>query len=368
MDEFSFTQGKSKIIQFIEDLITADMTSPSSQSMQSVIDGLKAHPEDLQSVISLLNSTLALPAKDWRRINKSLALILVMIRTGSQSILNEFKSKSEGFKQLVEFFYIENRVDKGGVVRDKARMIYACIANPDLIEADRLSPAKETKHWRGEDKPRIVQSTSIRKEEVFRQEEPKKVSMFQGINVKSSPGVQSRKPADHDLLGDLLDSSPAAKPAADLSKSSGIDLLSLSDPSPAVPNHPTEVSKPSQSSLSNILDMSLPTNPPSSSPGQSLLSGSGPTFPHTSGLIGISFDTNPSPPLAEPTPEHKRVTCNIGEQGPSLLSLKSSPNKPSGPNQAIQKAGPVDLESKLLNFDNLEAAPKEEKPPRSYFY
>ena len=266
-------------------------------------------------------------------------------------------------------------------MRDKARMIYACLANPDLIEADRLSPAKESKHWRGEEKPRIVQSTSIRKEEVFRQEEPKKVSMFQGINVKSSQAIQpsSRKPAEHDLLGDFSDNTPAPapapKPASNQSKSSGMDLLSLSDPSPSPVlisevSKPTQLTQPTQSSLSNLIDMSLPINlPPSTGPtNQTNPAAVQPSpFSHTSGLIGISFDTNPSPSLVEPTPEGKKVSCNIGEQGPSLLSLKSSPNKPSGPSQPI-KTGPVDLESKLLNFDNLEVAAKEEKPPRSYFY
>jgi hypothetical protein len=343
MDDFGFDQPQknSKLIQFIEDLITADMTSPSYQSNQSVLDTLKAHPEDLPTVTSYLFSCLSLPAKDWRRINKALSLILTLLKSGSATILEDIRKKADSFKQLVEFFFIESRMDKGGVVRDKARMIFAILTNPNLLDSDRIS-GKDSKSWKAEEKPRQFEPAPVRREEVFR-EEPKKVSMFQGINVKSTGNQQIRK-VEQDLLGDFTSMGKQEK-------SNGVDLLMMNDENVSVGN-----TKPQTlaGGLEGLIDFSGPP-----------VNFTGPQF------IDITFEAPPTPAKSEiQNPENKKVSCNIGEQGPSLLSLKSMPSvqKPS-PISNSSKSGPIDLESKLLSFDILEQAPKEEKPKgRSIYY
>lgn len=376
MDDFGAPSTNSRLQQFLQDILSCE--TPSYSSFQSVSDSLKAHPEDIESTFSFIFSSLNSPAKDWRRINNSLALCLTLLKSTNPQLSQHLKHKSELFKQLMEFFYIESRADKGGVVRDKARLIFFILNTPGMLESEHQSPKKNTNSpWHQED-PRSRNDFSLRKsdpvyrnteppyrnteqvfrnteqvfrntEQVFRNpepayrnteyrntdpsykntqqvpyrntEEPKK-NMFQGINVKTPANLQStKKVIEQDLLGDF---EPAANVKDEKKNSSGFELLSLND-------EPVKISAPAKNDW-----MDIP-------------------------IIQNTEKINVEPVKSE-------IKVNIGDFGGSMNYLKVSGSSVKT-SQPQPPPPPKDLESKLLNFDDLELTPSQEKPKpnRSYY-
>ena len=327
MDDFGTPTPNLRLHQFLQDITKCE--SPSYSSFQSVSDGLKAHPEDVESTLSFVFSSLSSSAKEWRQINNSLALSFTLLKSSNPQILQLLKQKSELFKQLMEFFFVENRVDKGGVVRDKARMIFFLLNSPGMLESERPSPVKnKNSPWHVEE-PYQRQGVPGQKPAVVfcNKEEPKKVNMFQGITVKS-PGVignsASKKVVEQDLLGDFETANEfnnkARKP--DL----GFDLLSLSE-------EPVKMT-------------------------------SGPV---KSDWMDIPIVQTPEKKVAEPV--RCDIKVNIGDAGPNLNYLKGT-GTGIKPTQPPPPAPPQkDLESKLLSFDDLEITPSNQKPKpqRSYY-
>lgn len=325
MDDFGTPSPNLRLHQFLQDITKCE--SPSYSCFQSVSDGLKAHPEDTISTLSFIFSTLNSPAKEWRHINNSLALSFTLLKSSNPQILQQLKQKSELFKQLMEFFYIENRVDKGGVIRDKARMIFFLLNSPGMLESERPSPVKnKNSPWHVEEVYQRQELPVQKPETAFRnKEEPKKVNMFQGITVKTQGNLQNitnKKVVEQDLLGDfeaLNNSNNNNK--ADL----GFDLLSLNE-------EPVKM---------------------------------------TSGLVkndwmDIPILQNTEKKVVEPVKCDIKV--NIGDAGPNLNYLKGTGSSVK-PTQPPPPPPQKDLESKLLSFDDLEITPSNQKPKpqRSYY-
>lgn len=357
MDDFGFVQSSnnSAIASQVLQATTND-NSPTNDSLyHSIADISIAHPEDVSTILQTIWSNLKSPAKDWRCINKTLGLLLVLVKFGNAEIVNECKQKSAGFKEMMEFFYIENRLDKGGVVRDKARLLYFMLTTQGFIESEReyvrpavqkpkapLRQVEDNYGKRGQPIKR-PESTPNLFQEPSRPVENKKINVFEGVQVKDTQksGAISSKAQSVDLLEGFSAPNPAPsgpvikpqfsqaapKPGAIPSSKIPDDLLLIShDPSPPV----------QKSGLTDLLlDLSGPISGPVPTP---------------------VIEKKPEPQEQKP-----KIACNLGEQGPTMNAIKTTPSfsKPA-PSQAPPKQ--MDLESKLLNFDILSKNPTEEKP------
>ncbi|OMJ71998.1 hypothetical protein SteCoe_29675 [Stentor coeruleus] len=357
MDDLGFVQTSSNSAATNQVLqATTNDNSPINDSLyHSIADISIAHPEDIPTILQTIWSNLKSPAKDWRCINKTLGLLLVLVKFGNIEIVNECKQRSAGFREMMEFFYIENRLDKGGVVRDKARLLYFMLTTQGFIESEReyIRPAVqkpkaplrqvEDNHMKRGQQIRRPESTPNLFQEPSKPVENKRINVFEGVQVKdaSKGGAIASKAQSIDLLGDF--SAPNPAPSGPVIK----------------PQFPQTSSKPAVLPSSKIPDDLLLISHEPSPPVQK------------SGLTDLLLDLSGtvSGPVSAPTIEKKlesqeqkpKITCNLGEQGPTMNAIKTTPSysKPT-PSQAPPQQ--MDLESKLLNFDILSKNPTEEKP------
>ena len=116
------------VLNIIQEAIKNDDSSPCIPTFRLIADDTVSHPEDIPSVLSYILVNLQSPAKDWRKLNKTLALSIVLLKFGNKSIIEELRKKINSFK------------DKGGVVRDKARLLYFMLNTPGFIENEREGP------------------------------------------------------------------------------------------------------------------------------------------------------------------------------------------------------------------------------------
>jgi hypothetical protein len=356
MDDFGFVQpsNNSTVANQVLQATTNDNSSTNDSVYHSIADISIAHPEDIPTILQTIWSNLKSPAKDWRCINKTLGLLLVLVKFGSAEIVNECKQKSGGFREMMEFFYIENRLDKGGVVRDKARLLYFMLNTQGFIESEReyvrpavqktkapLRQVEDNYGKRGQPIKR-PESTPNLFNEPSRPVENKRVNVFEGVQVKdaSKGGVLASKAQSVDLLDGF--SAPNPAPSGPVIKSQ----FPQAAPKPAIV---------SSKIPDDLLLISHEPIPPV----------------QKSGLTDLLFDLSGpiSAPVSAPVIEKKlesqeqkpKIACNLGEQGPTMNAIKTTPSfsKPA-PSQAPPQQ--MDLESKLLNFDILSKNPTEEKP------
>lgn len=330
--------SSSGVVTLIQNITKNDDSSIVMSSFHSIADDTISHPEDIPNILATVFANLKSPAKDWRKINKTLFLILSLLKSGNSRVVEEIKKKEQLFKEMMEFFFIESRLDKGGVVRDKARIIFFMLANPGMIEAERGELKRTEKRnvgstWKQEEtyekKPQVPQQRLF--EERRTVQEPQKPNVFANVNVKTTA-----KPVNNliqqDLLGDF--SSPAVANVP-------VDLLMINE----VP--------PKTVSSQNLL-MEIPI-----------------VFEKAPMFQDKMFEVQEKKiEIQEKKPENKAL-FNMGGQGMSINSLKTTPslNKASAP-APKPPSPPKDLESRLLNLDGLansltEAKPK--PPPRSYY-
>ena len=141
MEDFGMPSNTSQgVLNIIQEAIKNDDSSPCIPTFRLIADDTVSHPEDIPSVLSYILVNLQSPAKDWRKLNKTLALSIVLLKFGNKSIIEELRKKINSFRDLMEFFFIETRLDKGGVVRDKARLLYFMLNTPGFIENEREGP------------------------------------------------------------------------------------------------------------------------------------------------------------------------------------------------------------------------------------
>ena len=351
MEDFGMAPASSTgLISLLQDVTRNDNSHPSQSSYQSIADDTLSHPEDIPSILTAVFSSLKSPAKDWRKINKTLGLILSLLRFGNFSLLEEFKKKANVFHELMEFFFVENRLDKGGVVRDKARVIYFMLNTPGSVENERESIRRGSDRtpastgWgneghferKAESERRPENSRKLFQEERRVVHEPQKPNVFAGVNVKAAPLPRTSKAV---VEKDLLDySEPQPMPVK--ASRAPQDLLLMEDFSVPAPSNV----KPTMNDL--LLDLPL---------------------------VGTGERSLVNEKKSEIQQQEKKyepkIVANLSGQGMSMNSLKTTPSFQSAPAPKPQSP-PKSLESRLLNLDGLcdsltEAKPK--PPPRNYF-
>jgi ENTH domain len=355
MEEFGITPTiSSGVFSLVQEATKNDNSDCPMSTFHSIADDTIAHAEDIPTIISIIWSNLKSPAKDWRKINKTLGLAIVLAKFGNLRVIEDLKKQINLFKDLMEFFFIEARLDKGGIVRDKARILYFMLNTPGFIETERESLRKPLDRnnpptsWHSEPlyerkDPVIKKYEQPRNEEtlnrIFEQPQkknedskPAKINVFQGINVKSSPSIfNGSKPSiEKDLLIDFSSQESIQKTNL---KSNNLpqDLLFLQEDLTTKPF----IEK-------DLLDVSIPSLP-----------------------LAIPEKKTE---IIEKKPEPK-VSYNISTEGMSMNLIKAIPsiNKPPA-SQPLPP--PKDLETRLLNLDDLtnslsEVVPK--PPQRSYY-
>ena len=106
------TMGQVDLLAKLAEATTND-SSFASISLLNEISSRTDNREDCDLVLRHCAKILTLKPKLWKKIQKGLALIEHIIKTGSQDFIDKMKDEREKLKNLEDFSYEEDGIDRG---------------------------------------------------------------------------------------------------------------------------------------------------------------------------------------------------------------------------------------------------------------
>ena len=92
---------------------TSNVTGLASISLLNEISSRTDNSEECSVISKYCIKMLTLKPKMWKRIQRALALIDHIIKTGSQNFIDQIKDERDKFKDLYDFTYEEDDKDRG---------------------------------------------------------------------------------------------------------------------------------------------------------------------------------------------------------------------------------------------------------------
>ena len=98
---------------------TTNDSSFQTISLLNEISSRSDNPEDCDLIVRHCSKILTLKPKMWKKIQKDLALIEHIIKTGSQDFIDKMKEERDRLKNLESFSYEEDGIDRGNSSKSK---------------------------------------------------------------------------------------------------------------------------------------------------------------------------------------------------------------------------------------------------------
>ena len=116
-----FKKGLSKVKETMSqvDLLaklaeaTTNDSSFANISLLNEISSRSDNREDCELIVRHCSKILTLKPKMWKKIQKGLALIEHVMKTGSQDFIERMKEERDKLKNLEDFSYEEDGIDRG---------------------------------------------------------------------------------------------------------------------------------------------------------------------------------------------------------------------------------------------------------------
>ena len=99
---------------------TTNDSSFQTISLLNEISSRSDNPEDCDLIVRHCAKILTLKPKMWKKIQKDLALIEHLVKTGSQDFIDKMKEERDKLKNLENFSYDEDGIDRG----NSSKLIY----------------------------------------------------------------------------------------------------------------------------------------------------------------------------------------------------------------------------------------------------
>ena len=112
------TMGQVELLAKLTEATTND-SSFASISLLNEISSRTDNREDCDLIVRHCAKILTLKPKLWKKIQKGLALIEHIIKTGSQNFIDKMKDERDKIKNLEDFSYEEDGIDRGSTSKFK---------------------------------------------------------------------------------------------------------------------------------------------------------------------------------------------------------------------------------------------------------
>ena len=112
------TMGQVELLAKLTESTTND-SSFASISLLNEISSRTDNREDCDLIVRHCAKILTLKPKLWKKIQKGLALIEHIIKTGSQNFIDKMKDERDKIKNLEDFSYEEDGIDRGSTSKFK---------------------------------------------------------------------------------------------------------------------------------------------------------------------------------------------------------------------------------------------------------
>ena len=106
------TMGQVDLLAKLAEATTND-SSFASISLLNEISSRTDNREDCDLILRHCAKILTLKPKLWKKIQKGLSLIEHIIKTGSQDFIDKMKDERDKLKNLEDFSYEEDGIDRG---------------------------------------------------------------------------------------------------------------------------------------------------------------------------------------------------------------------------------------------------------------
>ena len=106
------TMGQVDLLAKLAEATTND-SSFASISLLNEISSRTDNREDCDLIVRHCAKILTLKPKLWKKIQKGLSLIEHIIKTGSQDFIDKMKDERDKLKNLEDFSYEEDGIDRG---------------------------------------------------------------------------------------------------------------------------------------------------------------------------------------------------------------------------------------------------------------
>ena len=112
------TMGQVELLAKLTEATTND-SSFASISLLNEISSRTDNREDCDLIVRHCAKILTIKPKLWKKIQKGLALIEHIIKTGSQNFVDKMKDERDKIKNLEDFSYEEDGMDRGSTSKYK---------------------------------------------------------------------------------------------------------------------------------------------------------------------------------------------------------------------------------------------------------
>jgi epsin len=116
---------------------TTNDSSFASISLLNEISSRTDNREDCDLVLRHCAKILTLKPKLWKKIQKGLSLIEHIIKTGSQDFIDKMKDEREKLKNLEDFSYEEDGIDRGNTIRNKAKYLVELLSDSFKLKEEK---------------------------------------------------------------------------------------------------------------------------------------------------------------------------------------------------------------------------------------
>lgn len=112
------TMGQVELLTKLTEATTND-SSFASISLLNEISSRTDNREDCDLIVRHCAKLLTIKPKFWKKIQKGLALIEHIVKTGSQNFIDKMKDERDKIKNLEDFTYDEDGIDRGSTSKFK---------------------------------------------------------------------------------------------------------------------------------------------------------------------------------------------------------------------------------------------------------
>lgn len=95
--------------------------------------------EKFQKIFKLIWEAADSPPRNWRKVFKALMLCEYLVKNGCERCVDEIRDHSFRVRQLQDFNYYEEKLDRGQGVRDKAMQLKELLADNDVVRDARAN-------------------------------------------------------------------------------------------------------------------------------------------------------------------------------------------------------------------------------------
>lgn len=315
--------------------------------------------DKFQKIFKLIWEAADSPPRNWRKVFKSLMLCEYLVKNGCERCVDEIRDHSFRVRQLQDFNYYEDKLDRGQGVREKAKQLVELLVDNDVVRearenAKRLrdkfvghgsgnrfsgqgggSPLRGHLNSGGGYSDNNISST--------RYSDKSDLSVGASYSDRSSPSDASGRYDSEPIIEPTdpaplrirpkLRTMPLIKLKSDTTSGTVVDTSSTSDPAP-MQDLFTEQALESHSYM-GATHSALPAQDSAFDPRGEIVHSEG--HPGTSGEsqyqpFAASFDTHmqlPQPPQSLQLQQMSKPATSMASQQPPLAQLPTQPQFPA---------------------------------------